>query len=144
MKHIIFLLLVALISLKSYSQEVYEINWISNYSQHYQGALVMFKDYTGKLRVRYHVGPAIVMVEQTIRIENVGEGIRLTGYNPVYPNTDTKFPAYNADNFYLIKDVLGILTITNIDDGGATARASIRLIEEVEKSEFLLLFSWKL
>jgi hypothetical protein len=144
MKKIFFIFLMALISHNIFSQEIYEINWISLDNQHYQGALVFYKNYTGKLRVKYHVGPLVLMAEQSIRTELVEGGIRLSGYNPVYPNTDTQFPGYNADNFYLIKDVLGSLTITNIDDGGSTARASIRLIEEIEKAEFLLGFSWTL
>jgi hypothetical protein len=144
MKKIIVILFFAFIANNVYCQEIYEINWIGSNSEHYQGALVMFKDNTGKLRVRYHKESGIAMVEQTIRIEATQVGNRLSGYNPVYPNTSTTFPYYNADNFYLIVDAVGNLTITNIDDAGSTSKASIRYIEGTEKNEFLLLFNWKL
>jgi len=84
------------------------------------------------------------MVEQTMKLENTTLGTRLTGYNPVFPDTEKMFPLYNADNFYLITDEYNNLTITNIDDGGSTSKASIRLIEGDEINEFLLLFNWKL
>jgi len=85
------------------------------------------------------------MVEEYIKAENTDLGLRLTGYNPVYPGTTTPYPNYIADNFYLSQDENGRLTCTNIDDKGQTSACSIRLLNGYSaKQEFLSDFDWKL
>lgn len=125
------------------AQKVFEVKFTAGFTQ-YRCALVIFDNGTGKMRVRYYQD-GTKMVEQTMKIENTQYGIRLTGYNPVYPGTSRKHPSYNADNFYISVDEYGNYSIVNIDDGGVSAKASIRKIEgRYSKNSFLSDFNWKL
>lgn len=142
--HILIIIAALLSPLLVSAQTVYEIKFISGVTQH-RGALVLYNNGTGKMRVRYYSqqeGPA--MIEQEIRLENTNFGYRLTGYNPVYPGTTRRKATYNADNFYISRDESGKSSIVNIDDKGSTAQATIREIAASEKTKFLYGFNWRL
>ncbi|GAB3962824.1 hypothetical protein GCM10028805_64710 [Spirosoma harenae] len=145
MKTLRLLAAILLFPLVSLGQTIYEVKFIAGSTQ-YRGALVMGDNGTGKMRVRFYkqgVGP--VMIEQYMRMENTRYGNRLTGYNPVYPGTTVRYPTYNADNFYISQDEYGNLTMTNIDDRGVTANASIRVFQTTyDKQRFLSDFNWEL
>lgn len=98
------------------------------------------------MRVRYYTPQnGTVMVEQTIRIEDTANGMRLTGYSPVYPGTRVRHPSYVADNFYVSQNEYGSLRIVNIDDRGTSSVASIRLIANgYDRRQFLNVFDWVL
>ena len=84
------------------------------------------------------------MIEQTMRIEETAVGLRLTGYNPVYPGTSRTYPSYSADNLYLT-NITGTPRIINIDDAGVSSEAQIRQIEgRAAKAMFLDEFDWRL
>ncbi len=144
--HIIIVTILLLSSpLASIGQSIFEVKFIAGMTQ-YRAALVLFDGGTGKMRVRYYTqDKGTVMVEQTIRIENTVNGMRLTGYTPVYPGTRVRYPSYTADNFYLSRNEYGSMSIINIDDSGNTSTATIRLIDDAyEKRRFLSGFDWSL
>jgi hypothetical protein len=131
---------------KSYTQDVYDIKFKAGTVQ-YSGALVLYSDGTGKMRFKYYNSSTSsnVMVEQTVATVATTTGLTISGSNPVYPGTTTKYPSYNADNFYVTKDTYGGLKITNTDDGGVTASATIKLINGyIDQAIFLKDFNWKL
>ncbi|GAA3614845.1 hypothetical protein Q4Q39_02440 [Flavivirga amylovorans] len=131
-------------SIGVHAQDVFEIKFTAGYTQ-YRGALVIYNSGSGKMRVRYYSNGKTKMVEQTMKIENTQYGMRLTGYNPVYPNTSIKHPSYNADNFYISVNENGKYSITNIDDGGTPAKTTIRLIKgKYSIDKFLGDFNWEL
>ena len=145
MKTLHLLAAIILFPLAALGQTIYEVKFIAGSTQ-YRAALVLNDNGTGKMRVRfYKQGEGTVMVEQYMRMENTRYGIRLTGYNPIYPGTTVRYPTYNADNFYISQDEYGNLTLTNVDDRGVTANASIRVIQSTyDKQQFLSAFSWEL
>lgn len=125
---------------KSIAQDVFEIKFTVKLTQ-YRVALVLFDDGTGKMRVRYYDG-GTKMIEQSARIEDTQDGMRVAGYNPVYPGTDTRYPSYIPDNFYIAIDDYGNISVYNIYSGGK-ARANIKKIENGINT-FLSDFNWKL
>lgn len=142
MKIYISFLLTISVLITARGQDVFEVNFIVDFTQ-YRAALVLFDNGTGKMRVRYY-DESTKMVEQSVRIENTSIGFRIAGYNPVYPGTRTKHPAYIPDNFYISIAEYGNLSITNIYSGGR-AKAQIRKIEGVYTiNEFLSDFNWQL
>lgn len=142
---IIVTLFLSLSPLVSIGQSVFEVKFIAGMTQ-YRAALVLFEGGTGKMRVRYYTqDKGTVMVEQTIRIENTVNGMRLTGYNPVYPGTSVRNSSYVADNFYISQNEYGSMSIINIDDRGTSSTASIRLISNsYDRRQFLSGFEWVL
>ena len=144
MKSIHMLLLAILLPVFAFTQDVYEIKFTSNLTQH-RAALILWSNGTGTIRVRYYSEGATRMVEQTIRKEITPNGLRLTGYYPVYPGTTVRYPTYSADNFYISQDEYGNLNCINIDDIGNWVVCTIRLITGYyTKSEFLSVFNWRL
>jgi hypothetical protein len=127
------------------AQEVFEIKFKIGISQ-YRGALVLYDDGTGKFRVKYFSNGETQMVEQDMRVENSNDGMRLAGYNPVYPGTKVAFPNYNADNFYITQNENGNYSCVNIDDSGTEANCVIRIISgnTYTKNNFLRDFNWRL
>lgn len=125
---------------KSFAQDVYEIKFTVDITQ-YRVALVIYEDGAGKMRVRYY-NSGTKMVEQSVKIENTLDGIRVAGYNPVYPETKTPYPSYIPDNFYISIDEYGTLSVYNIYSGGR-ARAYIKKINS-SINTFLSDFNWKL
>lgn len=123
--------------------QIFDIRFVVEVTQ-YKAALWL-KNGEGLMRVRYYkegVGP--VMVQQKMRVENTDRGIRLTGYSPVNPETGE--PAnYIPDNFYISRNENGEWSVTNIDDQGVTADASISVVEGIgEQNRFLSNFNWEI
>jgi hypothetical protein len=127
------------------AQSVFEIKFKAGITQ-YRGALVLYDDGTGAFRVKYFSDGQTRMVEQQMKVENTTEGMRLAGYNPVYPGTKYTYSNYNADNFYLTQDENGVYTCENIDDAGSQSKCNIRLIsgDNTDKNRFLKDFDWSL
>lgn len=146
MKKAVALLVLLVFTFIVNAQSVYKVRFTSGVTQYY-GALVLFDSGTGKMRTKYYSESCKCTrtVEQTMNVEKTTAGLRITGYNPVYPGTNTKFPSYSADNFYIARDYTGKLSITNIDDQGDIASASIELITSSStKRNFLSEFNWQL
>lgn len=144
MKLLTTLFLITLISFSVRAQQVFEIKFTAGVTQ-YRCALVIFDNGSGKMRVRFYGDGKTKMVEQAMRIEDTQYGLRLTGYNPVYPGTSTRYPSYNADNFYISMDEYGNYSVTNVDDAGVSARSSIRKVEgQYTINGFLDDFNWEL
>lgn len=146
MKKVAYFIILLVFTCSLNAQSVYKIRFISGLTQYY-GALVLFDNGTGKMRTKYYSNSCecTKTVEQTMNIEKTTAGLRITGYNPVYPGTKTLFPNYSADNFYVSRDYAGELTITNIDDKGDIASASIEIITSSStKRTFLSEFNWRL
>ena len=138
-----FIFLCLLLPSQVQAQDIYEVKFIAGVTQ-YRAAMALFDDGTGLMRVRYYSN-GTKMVEQSLILEETTVGIRVTGYDPVYPGTNTPHPSYNADNFYISQDEYGDVSIVNIDDNGVTASATMRLIEGYyAKQNFLDDFNWKL
>lgn len=143
MRLIMTIILGGLISFSIEAQDVYKITFTAGVTQ-YRAALIIFEDGSGKMRVRFY-SDGTKMVEQTMKVENTEYGLRLTGYNPVYPGTTTSHPTYNADNFYISIDENGNYSITNIDDAGVSAKTYIEQIEGTYSiKNFLEDFDWSL
>lgn len=143
MKKIYFLLLLCVPPISVKGQEIFEIKFTAGITQ-YRGALVLWENGTGKMRVRYYADGQKKIIEQEIRTENTQHGLRLTGYNAVYAGTNVK-ASYNPDNFYISQDENGNIICTNIDDGGVSASASIRIVTGYSaKQSFLRDFNWRL
>jgi hypothetical protein len=65
------------------------------------------------------------------------------GYNPVYPNTTTRFPNYNPDNFIMVTDRYGHTTFFNYDDAAVYSDATIRTVSGYSNRRyFLASFDW--
>lgn len=146
MKTIGIFLVLLFVHAWSLAQTVYEVRFKAGVTLH-RGALVLYDDGTGKMRVRYYDQnrQKTVMVEQLMRVENTDDGYRITGYNPVYASTGYRHPSYVADNFYLSQDEYGTVSVTNIDDQGVSARSTVKVIEGAyQVSSFLSDFDWKL
>jgi hypothetical protein len=146
MRKIALLFILAINTTYLFGQDVYKVVFIADVTQYYS-ALVLFDDGSGKMRTKFYDPncECPVMVEQTMKIENTNSGLRLMGYNPVYPGTYNRYPTYSADNFYISRDYKGNLNITDIDDYGVTASASIVSITAYsQKKEFLSEFNWQL
>lgn len=124
------------------AQDVFEIKFVVDFTQ-YRVALLLYENGTGKMRVRYY-SDGTKMVEQSVRVENTEEGIRIAGYNPVYPGTSIKFSKYIPDNFYLSIDEYGNYSITNKYDGGNAKASIIKLKGRYEINRFLKDFNWQL
>lgn len=146
MKKVTFFLILLAFTFCLNAQSVYKVRWTSGVTQYYS-ALVLFDNGTGKMRTKFYSKSCDCTrtVEQTMNIEQTSAGLRITGYNPVYPNTSTKFLTYSADNLYVSRDYAGNLSITNIDDRGDIASASIESITSSSaKRIFLSEFNWRL
>lgn len=129
---------------RAFAQDVYEIKFTVDMTQ-YRAALVLYNGSSGLIRVKYYNDRLTRIVEQKIVFEKTTMGNRLTGYNPVYPGTTTRYPNYVADNFYVFQDEYGKLRCVNIDDKGNTAVCYIRLVTgSYAKNAFLRDFNWKL
>lgn len=143
MKFFLATLLSLILATAALAQDVYEIRFTAGVTQH-RGALVLFDDGTGLVRIRYY-NNGTKMVEQKIRIQNTRNGLRLACYNPVYPGTTRRHPSYVADNFYLTQNEYGKTQLVNIDDQGVTANVVIRKLEGTTlTNRFLTDFNWKL
>ncbi len=144
MKPYLIFLLCIIFSKQLNAQKVFEVKFTAGVTQ-YRSALVLYDNGSGKMRVRFYDNGRTKMVEQTMKIENTQYGMRLTGYNPVYPGTSTRYSSYQADNFYLSTDEYGNYSLTNIDDGGVVAKAFIKEIEgDYSIKNFLSDFDWEL
>ena len=141
------LLVIALFLLTTFetiAQSAWEMWFMGGYTQHH-AFMVLDGNGGGKVRVKFFSANTnrTEIVEQTIKLENTTQGIRLACYDAVYANTNYRHLSYATDNFYLIQDDYGNTSIYNADDGSNLTKVTIKEIKK--KSEFNQLkidFNW--
>jgi hypothetical protein len=141
----LLLAILFMLPLLAAAQRVYHIKFISS-NVHYSVAVVLYDDYSGKMRVRYDAGEGIKLVEMDVLIENddYNVGFYIDGSKPA--NVLSASPAnYNADHFHVWAADDGEIHCTNEDDGSSESSCCImEVMGSANQNIFLKEFNWTL
>jgi hypothetical protein len=116
----------------------------AGYTQHHAFMVLNGKG-GGAVRVKFFSpnNNRTEIVEQTINLENTAQGVRLACYNAVYAGTNYRHPTYATDNFYMVQDIYGNVTIYNADDAGNFTKVQIKEITtDYDFNRLKITFNW--
>lgn len=141
---IILIALFLFFTVTTVAQSAYLISFTAGFTR-YEGMLILDQKLNGIMRVKYYdkEREKTAMIEEKMMPQQTADGIRLAGYDVVYPGTTVRHQSYSADNFYLFYDVNGKMNMVNIDNYGVKANVSaIELTKVEDLKRYLIKYHW--